>query len=186
VIGNFLPPRVRFGLPGRVPVVEARVSKIPAWLGISVVFTVALVALVFLLTGRKETVVLAEGDRTMRPTLGKKVKGQTRVSIDPAWLDRPTPFAVVAFLPPGSTKPRMARAVGLPRDRLTVRNHKLFVNGKTVPVAKRRIPRQDVGEFVCPRDCFYVLVDVERGTVTDSLRYGPLPAWRVLGKVVLD
>ena len=160
------------------------------------------VALVYMVTGQKETVDIEENDRTMRPSLDKKkVKGRTRFKIDATWLDAPdmTPDMapdmapdmpndrgeVIAFVPPGSRKPLAARAVAVPGDRISVRDGKLHVNDRPAGAGERVMPVKHVPEFVCPRDSFYVLFDRAKGRGDDSAGHGPVPAWRVLGRLEL-
>lgn len=157
-----------------------RLPQVPNWFYLGAAAVGAAVAIVFLLTAEKTVVEVKGTDGAMRPA----IKEGTKFTVDPSWLARPARDAIVAFVPPGtSRKPSVARAVALAGDALEVRARRLYVNGALNPKTKRVLPPEEVLKFTCPRDCVYVLVDKAKSGSRDSSQFGPLPLWRVLGSI---
>lgn len=152
----------------------------PTWLYFGVVAVGAGVALVFLLTRTKVVVEVGASDKTMRPTIGDG----TSFTVDPGWLTGPASDRIVALVPPGKpSKPIVARVVAVAGDRLEIRERKLYVNGAVNKKADRLMRVDTVPKTVCPRDCVYVLVENPRQDVRDSIDFGPVPLWCVLGSI---
>jgi signal peptidase I len=120
-------------------------------------------------------------DKTMRPAIGAE---ETHFTVDTSWVEKPGRGSAVAFVPPGKgRRPRVARAVALEGDTIEVGDGRLLVNGKSPKGPGRRL-KFAAGGIRVPRDSVYVLVDVKSGRASaDSLDFGPLPMWRVLGSV---
>lgn len=94
---------------------------------------------------------------------------------------------LVALRPEASEVPVVKRLVGLPGDRVAIRDGKLFVNSE--PIKEPYVDRESVdslfyGPVVVPADRFLVLGDA-RETSIDSRSYGPVPSEALLGRVVL-
>jgi hypothetical protein len=92
---------------------------------------------------------------------------------------------VVVFTPPAGGNLQAARVVALPGDRIKVIKKRLHVNGKPLRSTNRRTAEESVPEFICPTGCVYVLIDSGGGRITikDSIDFGPLPLWRVVGSI---
>ena len=97
---------------------------------------------------------------------------------------------VVFRAPPKVSETRkdfIKRVVGLPGDRIAVRNNDLYRNGQPVrePYVKDKFYRyvfpQTGGEYVVPEDTVFVMGD-NRNDSNDSHKWGPLPRENVLGK----
>ena len=73
--------------------------------------------------------------------------------------------------------------VGLAMTDFAKRNKKLYVNGRQCGQSRRMMREEAVPEIVCPRDCVFLLIDGSSGRATDSIQYGPVPLWRVLGSI---
>lgn len=156
--------------------------KLPKWFLPIIVAVGVAVAMAYVFTGSEREIEVSESDRSMRPIIGKKA----RFKVNAAWLARPTRNTVVAFHPPGGApRPAVATVVALPGDKIEVREHRLYVNGAVTKSDVRSMPRKTVPEFKCPHDCVYVLVASAQGKVKDSVEFGPLPLWRVLGSLRL-
>jgi len=157
-----------------------RLPEIPSWFYLGAAAVGAVVGIVFLLSRNKVVVEVPLSDGTMRRAIGK----ESKFTVDTSWLSRPTPNAIVAYVPPGkSGSPVVARVVALGGDTLEVRKRTLFVNGAVNPEAPQLMPEENVAKFTCPRDCVYVLVDSSRSGSQDSTKFGPLPLWRVMGSI---
>ena len=144
------------------------------------VLAVAVALLISWLSGF--TIEIPLTDRTMRPAIGAR---ETKFDVDAGWLDEPRRDTIVAFLPPGEERPkyRAVRVVAVAGDRVEIRAHKPYVNG-AVPGAIKGIVRvETLPESVVPRDCVYVLN--HSSGMTDSVDFGPLPLWRVGGRLVV-
>ncbi len=127
------------------------------------------------------TVEIPLSDKTMRPAIGPM---QTRFDVDTGWLEDPERNSFVAFIPPGDSTAayRATRVVALAGDRFEIRNRKPHVNGAVPAGLRRTFPIESFPEFIVPRGCVIVLNDAPGRT--DSVEFGPLPLWRVAGKLV--
>ncbi len=157
-------------------------SKVPTWFMLGVVAVGSAVGISFLTMGKKTVVEVELSNKAMRPAIGDK---QTRFVVDPSWLAERRKNVVVAFTPPGGGNLEIARVVALPGDRIRVIKKRLHVNGKLLRATNRRASEDSVPEFVCPAGCVYLLIDKSggRGRTKDSLDFGPLPIWRVVGSI---
>jgi signal peptidase I len=94
---------------------------------------------------------------------------------------------LVALRPDRSEVPVVKRVVGLPGDRVAIRDALLFVNGRLVHepyVDHKSIDALFYGPVVVPAERFLVLGDARASSI-DSRAYGPVPADRLLGTVAL-
>jgi len=157
-------------------------SKVPTWFLLGVVAVGSAVGISFLTMGKKTVIEVELSNKTMRPAIGEK---QTRFTVDPSWLTERRKNAVVAFTPPGGGKLQIARVVALPGDRIKVIKRRLHVNGRPLKSTNRKAPEESVPEFICPAGCVYVIIDKGGGRTTtkDSIDFGPLPVWRVVGSI---
>lgn len=79
------------------------------------------------------------------------------------------------------------RVVGLPGDRIAVRNGRLFVNGEPQkePYTNKRLPdRSFFAQITVPKDHVFVMGD-NRGNSADSRVFGPLPEENIEGEAFL-
>ncbi|MHC4200898.1 MAG: S26 family signal peptidase [Planctomycetota bacterium] len=154
----------------------------PTWFLLGVVAVGSAVGISLLTMGKKTVIEIELSNKAMRPAIGEK---QTRFTVDPSWLTERSKNAVVAFTPPGGGNLMIARVVALPGDRIKVVKKRLHVNGKLLRSSSRRTREDSVPEFICPAGCVYVLIDnaASRITAKDSLDFGPLPVWRVVGSL---
>lgn len=94
---------------------------------------------------------------------------------------------LVALEPGRSEVPVVKRVVGLPGDRVAIRDALLYVNGRLVDepyVDHKSIDALFYGPVVVPADRFLVLGDARASSI-DSRSYGTVPADRLLGTVAL-
>lgn len=79
------------------------------------------------------------------------------------------------------------RVVGLPGDRIAVRNGRLFVNGEPQkePYTNKRLPdRSFFAQTTVPKDHIFVMGD-NRANSADSRVFGPLPEENIEGEAFL-
>lgn len=79
------------------------------------------------------------------------------------------------------------RVVGLPGDRIAVRNGRLFVNGEPQkePYTNKRLPdRSFFAQTTVPKDHVFVMGD-NRANSADSRVFGPLPEENIEGEAFL-
>jgi signal peptidase I len=94
---------------------------------------------------------------------------------------------LVALRPADSEVPVVKRLVGLPGDRVAIRDGKLFVDGEIVRepyVDRESVDSLFYGPVVVPAGRFLVLGDA-RETSIDSRSYGPVRSEALIGRVVL-
>lgn len=157
-----------------------RLPEVPSWFYLGAVTVGAAVGAVYMLSREKVVVEVAASESGMRPAIGDG----TSFKVDTSWLAKRTRNVIVAYVPPGkSAKPTVAWVVARPGDSLEIRERKLYVNGAKCPKARRDMPLEEMPELMCPRDCVYLLVDTPGRNVQDSLSFGPLPLWRVMGSI---
>lgn len=94
---------------------------------------------------------------------------------------------LVALRPAASEVPVVKRLVGLPGDRVAIRDGKLFVNAELIEepyVDRESVDSLFYGPVVVPEERFLVLGDA-RETSIDSRSYGPVRSEALIGRVVL-
>lgn len=101
------------------------------------------------------------------------------------------PRAAVVWFEHASYPGRMllARAVGVPGDRIAIAEGRVVRDGKPLPedYAEKRIETEDLEEIVVPDGYVYVLNDARSdpgSPALDSRRLGPVPVASVVGYVV--
>jgi signal peptidase I len=121
---------------------------------------------------------------SMAPTL---VPGE-RVLVDKvaAHLGRRDRGELVVFTGPAGDALVLKRLVGLPGDRVAIRDGRLHVNGRAVPepyVDRRTVDGVYYGPVTVPDDHVLLLGD-NRGESEDSRAFGPVPTDAVQGRAV--
>lgn len=94
---------------------------------------------------------------------------------------------LVALTPGRSEVPVVKRVVGLPGDKVAIRDALLYVNEELVDepyVDHKAIDSVFYGPVVVPADRILVLGDA-RAVSIDSRAYGPVPSDRLLGTVAV-
>ncbi|MCL6611852.1 MAG: signal peptidase I [Peptococcaceae bacterium] len=93
---------------------------------------------------------------------------------------------VVFRYPLNPKKDFVKRLVGLPGERVEIRNSRVYVNGREIPEeylpAGLRYP--DFGPVVVPENTYLMLGD-NRNNSDDSRVWGPLPRENIIGKAML-
>ncbi len=98
---------------------------------------------------------------------------------------------IVVFNPPTpSDKPYVKRVIGLPGDRVAVRNNQVFVNGTLIEEPYIAAPPgytypQGGGDFTVPTGSIFVLGD-NRNNSSDSHHFGQVPLDNVIGKAIVS
>lgn len=100
---------------------------------------------------------------------------------------------VIVFESPLNPKKRyVKRAIGLPGDELTIKNKKVYINGKLLrePYVvhsdnhNKGFPRDKFGPIKVPADSLFVLGD-NRDSSADSRYWGFVPAENIVGQAIL-
>ena len=94
---------------------------------------------------------------------------------------------LVTFTSPEDGERALKRVVGLPGDRVVIKDAVLFVNDEPVDepyVDHERIDAYYSQTYVVPEHTVFVLGD-NRGTSTDSRDYGPVDADALTGRVLV-
>lgn len=98
---------------------------------------------------------------------------------------------IIVFDPPTpSDKPYVKRVIGLPGDRISIHDNKVFVNGNAIQEGYIAAPPHYTyptsgGEFTVPAGDIFVLGD-NRNNSSDSSRFGPVSLDSVIGKAIIS
>lgn len=106
------------------------------------------------------------------------------VSDIPFWLSKPKRFHVIAFEKENNLY--VKRIVGLPGERVAIKNGNIYIDGKVVPENFGKEPiSQDMEEMVLKNDEYFVLGD-NRNFSTDSRsrEIGVVKTKQIKGKVL--
>ncbi len=94
---------------------------------------------------------------------------------------------VIFYYPADQSKSYIKRVVGLPNDRVEVREGRVLINGESLPepyvVAEKNQSMRSSEEIKLAEDSYYVLGD-NRDNSSDSRSWGPLPKHFIYGKFV--
>ena len=123
---------------------------------------------------------------SMLPT----IQLQDRIIVDKFFFkrfDHIRPGDIIVFRPPPSahaSEDFIKRVIGLPGDKVEIRNHVTYVNGQplTEPYLLDR-PRNDFGPVTVPKDSLFVMGD-NRNNSDDSRDWGFLPEENVTGRAL--
>lgn len=92
---------------------------------------------------------------------------------------------VVFYYPADQTRSFIKRVVGLPNNRIEIREGKVLVNGEILPEpyvnTEKNQYLRNTGETKLPTDSYYVLGD-NRDNSSDSRMWGPLAKHFIYGK----
>ena len=92
---------------------------------------------------------------------------------------------VIFYYPFDESKSYIKRVVGLPNDRVEIREGQVFVNGEEVPEpyvdSKNNQAQRSSNEITVPGNSYYVLGD-NRDNSSDSRIWGPLQRKSIYGK----
>jgi len=100
-------------------------------------------------------------------------------------LGRPNHGDIVVFRYPLDPKEDLIkRVIGLPGDRISVRNGSLFINGQAIPENYIAAAPEYTGDWEVPAGEIFVLGD-NRNDSSDSHSWGMLPLQNVVGKAVV-
>lgn len=118
--------------------------------------------------------------------------GQDRQGKDEVYLFHPPQRGdIIVFDPPlRSDKPYVKRVIGLPGDRIAVRDNKVYVNGTGIDENYISAPPRytyplNGGEFIVPAGSIFVLGD-NRNNSSDSHVFGQVPLDNVIGKAIVS
>ena len=94
---------------------------------------------------------------------------------------------VIFYFPADTRKSYIKRVVGLPNERVELRDNKVLINGDVIPEpyveAGNNQFRQSGKEIKVPEDSYYVIGD-NRDFSSDSRTWGPLAKHFIYGKFV--
>ena len=92
---------------------------------------------------------------------------------------------VIFYYPADQSKSYIKRVVGLPNDRVEIREGQVFINGESVAEpyvdSKYNQARRNINEISVPEENYYVIGD-NRDNSNDSRSWGPLPRHFIYGK----
>ncbi|MDI6879357.1 MAG: signal peptidase I [Desulfitobacteriaceae bacterium] len=123
---------------------------------------------------------------SMLPT----IQLQDRIIVDKFFFkrfDQVRPGDIIVFRPPATahaTEDFIKRVVGLPGDKVEIRNHQTYVNGKALnePYVSEK-SKNDYGPVVVPQGELFVMGD-NRNNSDDSRIWGFLPIENVTGRAL--
>lgn len=127
--------------------------------------------------------------KEMEPTL----KSESHKMADPKirTIDQLRPDDLISFSWHHAGKPQgvyAARVIGMPGDRVEIRQGDVYVNGSKVgsnyvAAGNKSDVRESHAEVIVPRDSVYVLCDNRRAfDKSDSRALGPIGLWAINGK----
>lgn len=118
--------------------------------------------------------------------------GEDRQGKDVVYLFHPPQRGdIIVFDPPvSSDKPYVKRVIGLPGDKISIHDNKVFVNGNAIQEPYIAAPPHYTypltgGEFTVPAGDIFVLGD-NRNNSSDSSRFGPVSLDSVIGKAIIS
>ncbi len=91
---------------------------------------------------------------------------------------------IVFHFPADPSEDYIKRVIGLPGDRIHIRDGKVFVNGRELEEDYITAPIMYNGEWVVPPDSLFVLGD-NRNQSSDSHSWGFVPLQNVIGKALV-
>lgn len=91
---------------------------------------------------------------------------------------------IVFHFPANPSEDYIKRVIGLPGDRIHIRDGKVFVNGRELEEDYISAPVMYNGEWVVPPDSLFVLGD-NRNQSSDSHSWGFVPLQNVIGKALV-
>lgn len=98
------------------------------------------------------------------------------------WLAEPQRGDIIVFQPPnGANEDYIKRIVGLPGERVEIRDGSVWINGYHLEEPYLTSPTPYVGVWELGPDEYFVLGD-NRGGSSDSHSWGPLPKENIVGK----
>lgn len=118
---------------------------------------------------------LEVGDRLIIEKISHKVNGIQRGDI------------IVFKAPPqnGGKDDMIKRVVGLPGEKITIKEGRVFINGSAIDEPYvRQIPFNESYEYTVPMDSVFVMGD-NRNNSYDSRYWGPVPLSLVIGKTLV-
>jgi signal peptidase I len=147
-----------------------------------IVETLLLTLLIFLLINALTGRFQVRGS-SMEPTLQD---GQYLViSKLSYWIHPPERGDVVVFRPPGNRKEDyIKRIIGLPGDKIEIRDEEIRVNGALLKEPYITDAVSYAGSWTLAEDSYFVLGDNRRNS-SDSHTWGPLPSENIVGKAWL-
>jgi signal peptidase I len=164
-----------------VPQPTAEERQAPGWgrIILDVVETLLLSVILFLAINAVSARVRVDGV-SMRPTLEN---GEFILVNKLAYrLGHPSRGDIVVFkFPLDPTQDLIKRVIGLPGDRIVVRNGTVFLNDQAMQESYIAAAPEYAGEWVVPDGQLYVLGD-NRNDSSDSHSWGMLPVENVVGK----
>lgn len=102
------------------------------------------------------------------------------------WFSKPQRFDIIVFMPPpaaGSNFAFVKRVIGLPGEKIMIRNGTVYINDKPLlekfTIAER--PNYEFGPYIIPDDQLCMLGD-NRNNSLDSHKWGFLPIKNVEGR----
>lgn len=132
-------------------------------------------------------VYLMPGGKAMLPNY---VTGQIWL-YDEYKLNKPERFDVIVLKKPNKTNIiMMERIIGLPNEKIEIKNKEVYINDKILDESKYLLTPNTVGvlflkenqEYTIPENNYFVLGD-NRDYSMDSREYGPVPVDNMIGKI---
>jgi signal peptidase I len=100
------------------------------------------------------------------------------------YLNEPERGDIIVFLHPNSDLNLIKRVIGLPGDRIEIRERTVSVNGMLLNEPYIQADPTYSGEWTVPEDEFFVLGD-NRNSSSDSHSWGFLPEENIIGKALV-
>lgn len=90
---------------------------------------------------------------------------------------------VVFHYPPDPEQQYIKRVIGLPGERVTITNGKVYINGELLEEPYIQVPTRRGGEWLVPEDALFVMGD-NRNNSADSRVWGMVPLNYLIGKAL--
>ncbi len=143
----------------------------------TLIIILALILVINAVSGRYKVI-----GQSMMPTL---VDGEYVLASKMAyWLGEPQRGDIIVLRPPAGGVPYVKRIVGLPGERVTVRDGRVFINGVVLNEPYISGPAMYTGEWVVEENTYFVLGD-NRNNSSDSHAFGVVPREHILAKAIM-
>jgi len=143
----------------------------------TLIIILALILIINAVSGRYKVI-----GSSMLPTL---VDGEYVLASKMAyWIGEPQRGDIIVLRPPAGDVPYVKRIIGLPGERVAVRDGRVFINDVVLNEPYISGPAMYTGEWVVAENTYFVLGD-NRNNSSDSHAFGVVPREHILAKAIM-